>query len=90
MTAINTASQTEITLITSNNITSESIPLKAGERAGFMQTLSLRFPENAAAGTYQIFLNTDTIKVNIGLWVDIDEFFQLIKQRLGTVTYNEI
>jgi len=88
ITAKNLSSGAELPLIVSNNITSESIPVKQGETASFLQTLQLQFLGGTVAGDYVIFLYTDKIKVNIGLWVDIDEFFQLKEQYLGTVTYN--
>ncbi len=90
ITARNIFTGNEITLITSNNITSEYVPQEQGETVGFLQTLLLKFPEQAETGTYRIYLNAESVKVNIGgFWVDIKELLKLEEQFLGTVKYNE-
>ena len=77
----------EITLISSGNITATSIPLKQGETVSFVQTIPAHFPDNVKDGYYNLFFNAEKIKVNIGLWVDIDEFFQLKKQLISWIQY---
>ena len=78
----------EIQLIVSNNITADSIPIKQGDKTSFTQILFVRFPDDAETGDYNVYLNADEIKVNIGLWVEIAELFQLQEQFLGIVRYN--
>jgi hypothetical protein len=90
ITARNTSTGGEVTLIVSKNITAEPIPLKQGETAGFEQILQLQFPDQAATGNYILYLNAESIKVNIsGLWAEIADLFQLKEQLLGTVKYNK-
>ncbi|MHB8104768.1 MAG: protein kinase domain-containing protein, partial [Dehalococcoidales bacterium] len=88
VTARNANLGTEVTLIAGNNITADYIPLSQGQTASFMQTLTLRFPDGAADGSYYVYLNAEKIKVNVGYWVDINELFQLREQFLGMVTYS--
>ena len=84
------ASAGEILLIVTNNITAESIPVIQGDMTSFTQTLSVQFPAGAANGSYFLYLNADKIKINIGMWVDIEELFQLEEQSLGTVRYSRV
>jgi hypothetical protein len=88
ITARNDSTGNEITLITSNNITSDSVPLKQGETVGFMQSILVQFPEQVAPGNYAIYLEAKNVKVNIGgLWVDIEDLLKLGKQYLGRLEY---
>jgi hypothetical protein len=74
-------------LITSSNITASEVPLVKGETIEFSQILEVQFPDTAASGKYDIYFNVQKIKIDIGIWVDIEEFFQLEEQFLGVVDY---
>jgi hypothetical protein len=90
ITARDSLTGNEVMLITSNNITSEYVPLKQGETVGFLQNLLLQFPEQAETGTYEIYLNAESVKVNIGgFWVDIKDLLKLQEQYIGTLNYHE-
>ncbi|OGN91847.1 MAG: hypothetical protein A2Z70_01175 [Chloroflexi bacterium RBG_13_48_17] len=87
--ARNKSTGNEVTLITSNNITSDFVPLEQGETVSFMQSLLLQFPEEVETGNYSIYLNAVSVKVSIrGLWVDIEDLLKLEEQYLGMITYN--
>jgi hypothetical protein len=65
----------DITLVCSADITLNSVPVHTGETATFSQALPLSFPQDTDTGYYNISMRMKQASVNIGLWVDVSDYF---------------
>jgi hypothetical protein len=64
----------------------EHFPSNKGETATTTQPVTLQFPVGAESGDYDIYWDIIEAKADIGVWLDITDYFQST-QDLGSVKY---
>jgi len=88
--ARNTMGGEDIMLQCSTNITLNSVPAKAGDMADFKQDLPLQFTPQPETGEYHLVMKMKDARVNIGLWVDVADYFDMSGElSLGIVKFNQ-